>query len=80
MEDPPITERSPVTARPVLLGFAPGVTVTVSNTLDPGATAEALALATSVGLLVPPWVVATVIATSSMRVFSVPATAFDVPP
>ena len=47
---PPMAARLPVTARPVLAGFAPGVTVTVSVVVSPGATLDGFALPEMVGL------------------------------
>ena len=41
--EPPISLRSPVTVRPVLAGFAPGVTVAVSSVVSPGDTTSGLA-------------------------------------
>ena len=37
LAEPPIELRSALTARPVLAGFVPGVTATVSRTASPGA-------------------------------------------
>src|SRR6267378_3000882 len=52
--EPPIADRLPVTARPVLAGLVPGVTVTVSSDEPPGGTAAGLAAPTPEGLLGPP--------------------------
>src|SRR5690348_8496319 len=41
--DPPMAARLPVTARPVLVGLAPGVTATVSSVELPGGTELGLA-------------------------------------
>ena len=49
--DPPIDVRSAVTARPVLGGFCPGVTVTVSCVDAPAFTDAGLAEAEPVGLV-----------------------------
>ena len=45
----PIELRSPVTARPELVGFVPGVTVTVSSVLPPACRAEGDAVAVAAG-------------------------------
>src|SRR5882762_3925643 len=52
--EPPIADRLPVTARPVLAGLVPGVTVTVSSDELPGGTALGFAAPTPEGLLGPP--------------------------
>jgi len=46
--------RSPVTARPVLPGLVPGLTVTVNNVEPPGDTDEGLAAPVPEGLVAPP--------------------------
>src|SRR6266700_7575761 len=51
--DPPMLVRSPVTTIPVLVGLAPGVTRTVSNTLPPWATDAGLAAPAPLGFVVP---------------------------
>src|SRR5262245_13522993 len=53
VETPPIAERSPVTAIPVLVGLAPGVTVTDSIVLLPGETGLGFAAPMPLGLVVP---------------------------
>ena len=53
---PPIGVRSALTARPVLGGFAPGVTATVSRVLPPAGTEGGFAAATPVGAVGPPQV------------------------
>src|SRR5882762_8275279 len=50
--EPPIEVRLAVTARPVLVGLAPGVTFTVSSDEPPAATEEGLAVPDPVGLVV----------------------------
>src|SRR5262249_48588338 len=52
--DPPIAVRLPVTCNPELVGFAPGVTVTVSRTTLPPATGFGLAAPMPVGFVVAP--------------------------
>ena len=47
--DPPIELRSAVTAIPVLVGFDPGVTVTLSNVEFPATTVEGLAFPVAAG-------------------------------
>src|SRR5215510_9034778 len=51
---PPIEVRLPLTARSALVGFEPGVTVTVSRTTFPAATGFELAAPTPDGLVVAP--------------------------
>jgi hypothetical protein len=51
--DPPIALRSAVTARPVLAGEDPGVTLTVSSDEPPGSTEEGLAAPVPDGFVVP---------------------------
>ena len=48
--EPPIIDRSPVTASPVLFGTRPGLTVPVRTTEAPCATAEGFAAPVTVGL------------------------------
>src|SRR5581483_10589884 len=50
----PIAVRSPVTVMPVLVGLAPGVTVTVSSVVPPAATVFGLAAPVPVGLVGAP--------------------------
>src|SRR5437588_8845243 len=47
--DPPIVVRSATTVIPVLIGFCPGVTVTVSRLIPPECTEPGSAVATPVG-------------------------------
>ena len=49
VDEPPIWLRSPVTVIPVLVGFAPGVTVTVRSVLTPARTEAGVAAPTPVG-------------------------------
>src|SRR5262245_24145972 len=49
--DPPMALRSALTARPVLVGFVPGVTTTASVTGSPGAAAPGVDAPTPVGLV-----------------------------
>src|SRR5947208_1016158 len=49
--DPPIAVRSPVTTSPVLVGFVPGVTATVSRVELPAVTVLGLAAPVPVGLV-----------------------------
>src|ERR1051325_2445240 len=48
---PPIDERSAVTTTPVLVGFAPGVTVTLKVDTSAGSTEFGVAVPTPVGLV-----------------------------
>src|SRR2546425_10620 len=50
---PPIAVRSALTARPVLVGLAPGVTETVSRVIPPGWTVLGLAAPTPEGSIGP---------------------------
>src|SRR5262249_22863452 len=51
--EPPMLLRLPVTTMPVLVGFAPGVTSTVSKVVPPWATDAGDAAPAPVGLVVP---------------------------
>src|SRR5881394_1876619 len=51
VEEPPIEVRSPVTAKPVLVGFVPGVTVTVRRLDPPGTTTFGFAAPEPEGLV-----------------------------
>ena len=46
--------RLPVTERPLLVGFAPGVTATLSNVLPPCKTEDGVAVPTPDGFVEPP--------------------------
>src|SRR4030095_6989514 len=50
--EPPIEDRSAVTAKPVLVGFVPGVTLTVRRVDSPGKTELGLAVPTPLGFVV----------------------------
>src|SRR5512133_1874608 len=54
VEEPPIEERSVETVRPVLVGFVPGVTETVSRTDWPASTRDGLAAPVPLGFVGPP--------------------------
>ena len=49
LADPPIEERSAVTANPVLVGFVPGVTLTVSKVESPAKSDAGFAVPVPVG-------------------------------
>ena len=49
--EPPIVDRFAVTARPVLVGFAPGVTVTVNNVESPTLPVSGVAAPIPVGFV-----------------------------
>src|SRR5579862_6366315 len=51
--EPPMLLKSPDTVTPVLVGFAPGLTSTVSNVVPPAATDEGVAAPAPLGFVVP---------------------------
>ena len=51
LAEPPIEDRSPVTVKPVLVGFVPGVTVTLNVEVSPGRTEFGFAAPVPVGLV-----------------------------
>ncbi len=71
--EPPISVRSAVTARPVLVGLAPGVTVTVSSVVPPTCTSDGLDAPMPLGLVGPAGAVAVSAKLSTARPSSEPA-------